>query len=74
MPGRSRVVRAGCVAASDDTRLRVFLTILKDIRRKSGDLRLAAARPTVHRMLTMSGFTSILKLFDSVDDAMRSFA
>lgn len=54
--------------------LRVFLTALKDIRRRDGDLRLACAQPSVSRMLNMSGFTSIIKFFDTVDEAMNSFA
>src|SRR4051812_546692 len=41
--------------------LRVVLGTLKDVRQAGGDLRLAAARPNVQKVLTMSGFTSILK-------------
>lgn len=54
--------------------LRVFLTALKYVRRSDGDLRLACAQPSVSRMLNMSGFTSIIKFFDTVDEAMASFA
>ena len=54
--------------------LRVFLTALKHVRRSDGDLRLACAQPSVLRMLNMSGFTSIIKFFDTVDEAMASFA
>ena len=54
--------------------LRVFLTVLKHIRRSDGDLRLACPRPSVSRMLNMAGFTSIIKFFDTVDEAMASFA
>ena len=54
--------------------LRVLMTVLKQLRRQKGDLRLAAPQPNVLRMLNMAGFTSIAKLFDTVEDAQRSFA
>ena len=53
--------------------LRVFLTVLREIRQKSGDLRMAAIQPGVSRMLTMSGFTSVMKSFDTAEAAVKSF-
>jgi len=54
--------------------LRVLLGSVKETRRQGGDLRLAAVRPEVRKVLDLSGFTSILKLFPAVDDALASFA
>jgi anti-anti-sigma factor len=53
--------------------LRALLTTLKDARGNGGDLRLAAVRPTVRKVLELSGFTSILKIFDDVPTAVASF-
>jgi anti-anti-sigma factor len=54
--------------------LRALLAALKLARQKGGDLRLAAVRPAVLRVLELSGFTSILKLYPDVDAALASFA
>ena len=53
--------------------LRAILTALKESRRQGGDLRLAGAQAGVDKVLKMSGFTSILKAFDTVDAAAASF-
>jgi anti-anti-sigma factor len=54
--------------------LRALLATLKATRQQGGDFRLAAAQPNVHRVLDLSGFTSILKLYGDVDAAVASFA
>jgi len=54
--------------------LRALLGTLKEARAHGGDLRLAGVRPTVFRVLELSGFTSILKYFPDVDGAVQSFA
>jgi anti-anti-sigma factor len=54
--------------------LRVILTALKEVRREGGDLRLAGARSGVEKSLRMAGFTTILKAFSSIDEAVSSFA
>ena len=53
--------------------LRVLLATLKQTRSRGGDLRLAAPRPEVSKVLDLSGFTGILRVFPTVDDAVRSF-
>jgi anti-sigma B factor antagonist len=53
--------------------LRVIMAASKGVRQQGGDLRLAAAQPGVEKMLKISGFTSILKSFYSVDEALSSF-
>jgi anti-anti-sigma factor len=53
--------------------LRALLATVKEARRKGGDLRLADVQPNVRKVLDLSGFTSILKLYDDVDAAVESF-
>jgi len=53
--------------------LRALLETVKDARQHGGDLRLAAVRPEVLRVLELSGFTSILQVFVDVDAAVASF-
>ena len=54
--------------------LRALLSTVKRARSLGGDLRLAAVRPQVLRVLDLSGFTSILKLYDDVPGALASYA
>lgn len=54
--------------------LRAILATLKRCRNAGGDLRLAGPQPGVERVLKMSGFVSILKVFASRADAVASFA
>jgi anti-anti-sigma factor len=53
--------------------LRVIMTVSKNLRQDGGELRLAAAQPSVEKMLKISGFTTILKSFASLDAALGSF-
>jgi len=72
--GRTRIVAdfAG-VEYISSAGLRTLLATLKEARQKGGDFRLAAVSPDVHRVLDLSGFTSILKLFADVESAVGSF-
>ena len=54
--------------------LRVLLSAVKTARMSGGDLYLANIRPDVQKVLSLSGFTSILKIFPDVDAAVKSFA
>jgi anti-sigma B factor antagonist len=54
--------------------LRALLATVKDARSRGGDLRLAAVNPSVLKVLDLSGFTSILKVYDEVDEAIASYA
>jgi anti-anti-sigma factor len=72
--GSARLV--GNLAGVDYTSsagLRALLESVKETRQHGGDLRLAAVRPEVLRVLELSGFTSILQVFDDVDAAVSSF-
>ena len=54
--------------------LRVLLGAIKDTRAQSGDMRLAGVQPDVLKVLNLSGFTNILKMFDDTDSAVASFS
>ena len=54
--------------------LRVFLAAVKETRSKSGDMRLANIQPDVLKVLALTGFTNILKIFPDVDSAVKSYA
>ena len=77
------VIKAGCtrlvadLGAVDFTSsagLRSLLIALKDARRLGGDLRLAAMRPAVQRVMSLSGFTGIFNIYDDVPAALASYA
>jgi anti-sigma B factor antagonist len=53
--------------------LRALLETVKETRRQGGDLRLAGVQPEVLRVLELSGFTHILKLFPDIESAVASF-
>ena len=59
---------------TDSTGLRVLLAAIKATRSRSGDLRLVAVQPDVLRVLELSGFISLLKLFDDLDSALASYS
>ena len=46
---------------------------MKETRQRGGDLRLAAVQPDVRRVLELAGFTSILKVYANVEEAVASF-
>jgi anti-sigma B factor antagonist len=54
--------------------LRVLLGGVKEARAQGGDLRLAAVQPEVLKVLKLSGFTNIMKLFEDLDTAVASFS
>jgi anti-anti-sigma factor len=53
--------------------LRAILAAAQDARNAGGDLRLAGGEPNIKRVLDFSGFTKIMKYYDSVGDALASF-
>ena len=54
--------------------LRVMLGAIKDTRSQGGDLRLTGIQPDVNKVLSLSGFTNILKTFDDLDSAVASYS
>lgn len=53
--------------------LRAILASAQEARNSDGDLRLAAAQSNVKRVLDFSGFTKILKYYDTVAAAVSDF-
>ena len=53
--------------------LRAILGALKETRQAGGDLYLAGAQRGVAGILRLSGFSKILKVYDSVDNAIAQF-
>ena len=54
--------------------LRTLLATMKETRQQGGDLRLSNVTPHVLKVLELSGFTSIMKLYDDVESAVDSYA
>lgn len=71
---RSLVVDLGGVDYTSSAGLRAILSAQKEVRGEGGDLRLAAVQPDVLRVFKLSGFTSIFKIYDTVEAAVASFA
>lgn len=72
--GRTRLVAAlADVEYTSSAGLRVLLGALKETRSRGGDLRLAGMQQRVHKVLELSGFTSILKVYPDVPSAVASF-
>lgn len=72
--GRASLVAGfGGVEYTSSAGLRVLLAVMKDARARGGDLRLAAVRPEVMRVLDLAGFSGILKIYDDAEAAIASF-
>lgn len=72
--GRTRLVASLTdVEYTSSAGLRVLLGALKETRQRGGDLRLAGMQQRVHRVLELSGFTSILKVYPDVPSAVASY-
>ena len=64
----------GGVDYTSSAGLRVLLGAVKETRAKGGDFYLVDVQPDVEKVLSLSGFTSILKIFSDLDTAVNSFA
>ena len=53
--------------------LRTLLGAVKESRSHGGDLRIASANPGIDKVLKMSGFHTIAKVFPSQAEAVSSF-
>lgn len=53
--------------------LRTLLGAVKETRSNGGDLRIASTNPGVDKVLKMSGFNNIAKVFPSQAEAVSSF-
>jgi anti-sigma B factor antagonist len=54
--------------------LRTLLGAVKEARSQGGDLRIASSNPGIDKVLKMSGFHNIAKVFSSQDEAVASFS
>lgn len=72
--GQQRIVADfGGVDYTSSAGLRVLLGSVKAVRAKGGDFRMAAVRDDVRKVLDLSGFLNIIKVFADVDAAVASF-
>ncbi len=72
--GRVKLVADfSAVSYTSSAGLRSVLAAVKESRRLGGDLRIAAVQPDVLRVLSLSGFTSIIKMYDGVAAAVSSY-
>lgn len=53
--------------------LRALLGAVKETRSNGGDLRIASSNPGIDKVLKMSGFHNIAKVFTTASDAVASF-
>lgn len=53
--------------------LRTLLGAVKESRSNGGDLRIASSNPGIDKVLKMSGFNNIAKVFTTSSDAVSSF-
>jgi hypothetical protein len=72
--GSRLVVDLSGVDYTSSAGLRALLATVKETRRRGGDLRLADINPNVRKVLDLSGFATILKIYTGVDEAVASFA
>jgi anti-anti-sigma factor len=68
------VIDLSGVAFMSSAGLRAILATTQEARNLGGDLRLASGNKNVKRVLDFSGFTKILKYYDTVPEAVSSFA
>ena len=54
--------------------LRTLLGAVKEARSQGGDLRITSTNPGIDKVLKMSGFHNIAKVFSSQDEAVASFS
>lgn len=64
----------GGVTYTSSAGLRALLASLKEARQRGGDLRLARVHQDVYKVLQLSGFTGILKMYPDIDAAVSSYA
>lgn len=53
--------------------LRIILMQAKELKKNGGELRICGLHTTVKEVFTISGFSQILNIFDSQDDALKEF-
>ena len=54
--------------------IRVLQGVLREVRRRSGDVRLSGVQPLVQRTLDLVGLVPTLKVYNDVAAALASFS
>ena len=54
--------------------LRVFISALKKVKKLNGDVKLCCLKPLILEVLSVSGFTQLFAITDSVSAAVASFS
>ena len=60
-------------ALSDESRLRILLTTAKRLGGTGGGLRLCNLNETVQEVFEISGFSTILSVFGTTEEALQGF-
>jgi anti-sigma B factor antagonist len=53
--------------------MRVFVQGAKLLQGKRGEFKICCARPEIRKLLEIAGFSSLIKLYDSEEDACSAF-
>lgn len=72
-PNPQIVIDLSQVSFMSSAGLRAILASAQEARHKGGDVRLAAAAGGVKRVLDLSGFTKIMKYYETVAEAVADF-
>ena len=67
------VLDLGDVSYLSSAGIRAMLATMQNARRDGGDLRLAKTTGNILRVITTAGFPKIMKLYDTLDEAVESF-
>ncbi len=71
---RNLVVDLTAVEFMSSAGLRTLLGGVKEARTNGGDLRLASTNPGIDKVLKMSGFNNVARVFTSAGEAVASFS
>ncbi len=58
---------------SSSAGIRVFLGLARSCRQRGGDLRIAGVQPRVEKVFKLSKFDRIVRIFQSLDEAINSY-
>ncbi|MDO9540338.1 MAG: STAS domain-containing protein [Methanocalculus sp.] len=50
--------------------LRVMLAVQKQLKQRGGELRIAAPKPDIRKVLSIAGFLTVFSIRDSVEEAL----
>jgi anti-sigma B factor antagonist len=52
--------------------LRVFLALLKSMKKSGGDIALCSLQPSVKNIFDIAGFSRLFNIFDTLDEALNN--